>query len=198
MTRRKPSHHLIDPTFTFDDTAVLMFRTNYRNYQFIMELNKAYQLELARIEDIDIDGTLYPCFSYYDEYSRLAYVMIERSMTDASDHVFEYYDKMLLVRGRDSWVFQKQIYTNAVENLPEPEPADLLDHRRWVLANQFKEGIFGVDTFSFSSRKGLATSLCPGPADTMPKATVTYMNRLRKFLDATFEAFQWHLCDELI
>jgi len=197
MSRKKPSRYLLDITFTFEDTAVLMFRTSYMNYQFVMELNKAYGLELSRFYDIQLDNTEHPCFSYNDEYARLGYVMIDRSASGPSDRVFEYYDKMLLVRGRDSWAFQKMIYNDIVEGVPEPDDSDLLGHRRWVLANSFKQGIFGVDTFGFSRRQGNITSLYTGPAEKMPRPTATYLNRLRKFLENTFETLQWHLCSEL-
>jgi len=197
MTRKKPKLFLPDATFTFEDTAVLLFRTSYMNYQFIMEINKAYGLEMARVDDIELDGVLYPCFSYNNEYARMAYVMIEKSASGPSNRIFDYYAKMLLMRGPQAWTFQQQVYDNMTEGLPEPDSSDLLEHRRWLLANSFKQGIFVVDTFGFRRRQGDTTSLYTGPAEAMPKATATFLNRLRKFLDGTFETLQWHLCDDL-
>lgn len=198
MPRKKPTQFLPDATFTFEDTAVLMFRTSYLNYQFVMGLNKAYGLELSRVNDMELNETAYPCYSFNDDYGHLAYVMIERSGAGVSDRIFDYYDKMLLVRGFCCWEIQKRVYSDIVEGVPEPPASDLLEHRRWLLSNGFRQGIFGVDTFGFSRRRGNTTSLYTGPAETMPKPTATYLNRLHKFLEATFDTLQWHLCEDLV
>lgn len=197
MPRKKPSQFLPDATFTFEDTAVLMFRTSYVNYQFVMGMNKAYGLELSRTPDLDLNGTAYPCFSWGDDYGRLAYVMIERPHLGPADRIFEYYDKMVLVRGFRSWEVQQKVYSDIVKGTPEPPASDLLEHRRWVLANSFKQGIFGLDTFGFSRRRGNSTSLYSGPAENMPKPTATYLNRLHKYLETLFDTLQWHLCEDL-
>ncbi len=198
MPRKKQTQFLPDATFTFEDTAVLMLRTSYVNYRFVMEFNKVHEMEMARVEDIVLNDVEYPCFSYNDEYSRMAYVMIERSSTGSSDRIFDYYDKLLLVRGRDSWEFQQKMLSNIVDGTQEPNPADLLEHRQWVLTNSFNQGIFGIDSFGFR-RRGTTTSLYTGPEEAMPKATATFLNKLHKFLEATFNTLQWHLCeDELL
>lgn len=198
MPRKKPTQFLPDATFTFEDTAVLMFRTSYINYQFVMGLNKAYQLQLSRVDDLDLNGVPYPCFSWGDEYGHLAYVVIERSATNPTDRIFDFYDKMLLVRGFRSWEIQDNIFRDINEGMAEPPSSELLEHRRWVLANSFKQGIFGVDTFGFSRRKGNSTSLYSGPAESMPKPTATYLNRLHKYLETTFDTLQWHLCEDMV
>lgn len=197
MPRKKSSQFLPDATFSFEDTAVLMFRTSYLNYQFVMGLNKTYQLQLSRVDDLDLNDIPYPCFSYNDEYGHLAYVVIERSASYPGDRIFEYYDKMLLVRGFRSWEIQNHIFLDINEGKVEPPSSELLEHRRWVLANSFKKDIFGVDTFGFSRRRGTNTSLHTGPAENMPKPTATYLNRLHKYLETTFDTLQWHLCEDM-
>ena len=198
MPRKKQSPFLPDATFSFEDTAVLMFRTSYLNYQFVMEFNKAHTLALSRVEDIVLNEAEYPCFSYNDDYSHMAYVMIERSKVGTPDRVFDYYDKLLLVRGRDSWDFQQKLLDGMHQRGPEPSSADMLEHRRWVLSNNFNQGIFGIDSFGFSQRRGTSTSLYTGPAENMPKATATFLNRLHKFLETTFDILQWHLCEDIV
>ncbi len=196
MARKEQSPYLSDSTFSFEDTSVLMFRTDYPNYRFVMELNNAHGLELSRVEDLWVDGTEYPCFSFNDEYNYMAFVMIERSSKGVSDKVFDYNDKLLLARGRDAWNFQQHILNNLARNLPEPNPANLLEHRQWVLTKSFNQRIFSIDSFGFRQSQGFTTSLYTGSSGKMPKATANFLNRLHTFLTKVFDALQYHLCDD--
>lgn len=196
MHSKAQPQHFTDPVFTLEDTVVLMFSTYCPNYRFVMELNKAYELEMARGEDLWVEGTEYPCFSYDDEYNHMAFVMIERSSKGVSNKVFDHYDKMLLVRGRDAWSFLQHLRNNWVNNLPEPNPANWLEHRQWVLANSFNQQIFCTESFAYRAPEGFATSLYNGPQGTMPKAIGAFGKCLKGFLEEVFKELQYHLCGD--
>lgn len=195
MPRNKPSQFLPDPSFGFDETAVVLLRTTWDNYQFVSELNTVYNIELSRVGELPVGEAEYPCFSYYDDYRRQAYVVLERAPQGKSDASFDYYEKMLLVRGRDAWIFQQRLFCDLTENTPEPDPTDWLAHDYWVKVSRLKSGVFGIDTFGFS-RKGTTTSLYNGDPEAMPRSVKSFLKKLQNFLKDAFEELQYFLSDE--
>ena len=179
---------LEDSVFKFEDTAIVLIQTDYLNYQFIHAFYQAYQLQMVRVDDIDIDGTLHPCFLHYNEAARLTYVVV--------DVPVEPYNMMLLIRGRDAWDFQETFYRNFIEGVAEPDPTDIRDHLDWELLNELKSNIFSVDTFCFSSRRGQSSSLVFSTNPTALRARQTFLRRLQQFSATLFEALQWHLCED--
>lgn len=186
---------LPDAIFTFNDTAAVMFRTTYLNHEFVSALNAAYRLRLSRVADIELKGGDHPCYSYYDEHARLAYVVIGRPVSEDNTGCFGYYDKLLLVRGRDAWDFQQRIYSDLTEPRPEPSTDEPLDRQHWEMLNQLNEGAFVLDTFCFG-QQGAVTSMYSGPIEDMPHKTAVFIKNLQSFLTSLFDNLQWHLCNE--
>ena len=208
---------LPDPIFTFDDTAVVLMRTQYLPYQLALMLNDTYRLQLSRISDIDIDGIPHPCFFYNDDASWLVHILIARPPQPGFNPILADYDKMLLIRGRDSWRFQQKIYDQlnsrryglALGSAAEPDPTDLLEHSQWEQLNKLTEGIQGIDIFGFSPRRDTVSTL--RLADSEPtlfpldpseakasesRAIANYHKKLTSFLELTFESLHAHLSDE--
>lgn len=196
MSKSKKRPFLPDASFRFDETSILMFRTNMLNYEFVAALNQACELQLARVDDIPIESACYPCFSQYDSAARLAFVAIERSKQETCNPCMGYYDKMLLVNGRDAFEFQQRLYGSLAGDRPEPPAQNILEHMQWQNMNDLGDGIFAVDTFCFDERRGVSTSMYPGAPEAMPKNTQTYLAKLKKFISSTFENLEWHLCEE--
>ena len=178
MARTKSPQFIPDPIFSFDDTAIVMFNTNMMNHEFAAKLNDALQLKLTRIDDIPIEDAVYPCFSCYDDETRLAFVLIERSPFGDSDPTFGPYEKMLLIRGRDAWDIQKQLYDAFLNNISEPNSDDIYEHRMWNQLHYFTSGIFDL-----------------GAPDKMPARTETYIKNLKKYLTILFEQIQSYVVD---
>ena len=215
--KKKRTPFLPDPVFTFDDTAVVMMRTNDQAFQLAILLNEAYDLQFSRIDDIYINDTLYPCFLYHDEPAWLVYILIARPSTGEAFPAFANYDKMLLVRGRDSWSFQQTLYDNmrdrrygnALGTAAEPDPTDLLAHAQWEQLNRLSANLPSIDIFGFSNRRGAFSTLRlaepeptlfpvdhPATNSTENRAIADYHKLLQAFLLQTFEALNIHLCDE--
>lgn len=195
MPRKKQqTKYLSDSTFTFGDTAIVMFRTAYLNYEFVMHLNTTYNLNLSRVIDIEMSDGSHPCFCFYSEKRRLAFVMLEKPATGTPDKSFVYYDKMLLIRGRDAFDMQQYIFETTQNTLAEPDQLNMLEHRRWVLYNKFSQNIFDTDTFSFNKGREVYTSLFDGDFEDMPKPLTAYIKVLKKFLTETFETLEYMLC----
>ena len=194
MKNKKNNVLLSDATFTFDDTAVLMLQTQYHNFELAIALNSTYHLRLARVDNEGLQNIIPPCFSFYDDDTNLAYVLIDKSLQHTPDSPFAPYDKMLLIRGVKAWDFQQMLYNDLQMRQPEPDPDNYMDHQHWQQICQLKEYIFATDTFSFSPVTGTQTSLCPNGIVNMPKATAAYLKRLQKYLQKLFDVFIWLLC----
>ncbi len=183
-----------DPEFKFDNTAIVLLNTSFANYEFVAALNQAYNLSLTRIDDLVLDVTSYPCFIYQDSVAWLYFVMLERSSFTPANAVFEYYDKMLLIRGRDAKYFQQRLYDDLTLPRPEPPTDELQLHHRWELLNMLCEGVFEPVTFNLKDSLGLTqTSLYSGPDGAMPRRLQTFISQLRQFLTDAFATFEWHL-----
>ena len=186
MKNKKNNVLLSDATFTFDDTAVLMLQTQYHNFELAIALNSTYHLRLARVDNEGLQNIIPPCFSFYDDDTNLAYVLIDKPLQHTPDSPFAPYDKMLLIRGVKAWDFQQMLYNDLQMRQPEPDPDNYMDHQHWQQICQLKESIFPTDTFSFSPVTGTQTSLCPNGIVNMPKATAAYLKRLQKYLQKLF------------
>ena len=210
-----PDHILENPSFSFYDTAILMLRTQYMSFELAMSLNGAYALRLSRYEEIHINGTPHPCLYYYDTSTWLTYVVIARP-TQGADPIFNSYDKMLLIRGRDAWKAQQQIYDDvynriygiAHDSIREPDPGNLIEHGQWVQRNIMAKGIEHIDTFCFNPSKETSTTMRPQediqtlfPLETptnpaSDKAVGTYLKHLKSFLSDTFGSLYYYFSDE--
>ena len=186
--------YLDNPLFSFKETAIVMFNTQLTNCEFATALNQAYRLSLTRIDDLVVGITSYPCFIFHHNDLHLSYVLLEHPADAPASAPFDYYEKMLLIRGIDAWAFQQKIYEDLSIQQPEPPSDELLLHHNWVLANQLREGVFETATFNLSgNNRSPVTSLHLGPDDTMPKRLHTYLDKLQLFLKEVFTLFECHL-----
>lgn len=195
-----PSRYFEDPVFSFNKSAVVMLNTTFFNFEFAMALNSSYGLKLLRIDDCPVGDAAYPCFIYHDDTTLLSFVMLDRSPSQTSDPVFDLYDKMLIVRGRDALQFQQQFYDDVTTRIAEPPADELLQHEHWLALSRMSENIIDAATFSFQSPNGTPlTSLHPDTQQPMPRKLTTYLGRMKQFLTSTFQTFEWHLSnpDEL-
>lgn len=215
MKKKRPLQ-LLDPVFTFDDTAIAMMRTHDYAYQTAILLNEAYRLQLTRIKDIYIGDTPHPCFFYHDEPAWLVYILIARPQNAIADPAFAEYSRMLLIRGRDSWDFQQRLYDDihsrhygiALGPAAEPDPTDLLEHLYWERFNRLAQAVTDIDIYGFGRRAPVSTlrlansepTLFPVEATTAKasenRAIASYHKTLQNYLNQTFEALHIHLSEE--
>lgn len=214
--KKKPSQKLPDPVFTFDDTAIVMLRTGEAAFQLAILLNEAYNLQLSRIDDIYIANSPHPCFFYHDQSSWLAYILIARPTQHEADPAFSDYDKILLIRGRDSWRFQQLLYDDihsrqygiALGSATEPDVTNLLKHNQWELCNRLSDSIQRIDIYGFGHRQNVSTlrfadsvpTLFPvddaAASNAEQRAIASYHKMMQSFLSLTFDALHAHLADE--
>lgn len=187
---------LPEATFKLPKAAILLFRTNMLNYEFVAALNRACDLQLARVDDIPIESACHPCFSQYHESARLAFVLIEHSAQADGNAIFDYYDKMLIIHGRDAFDFQHKLYHDLTDSRPEPAAHRLLEHQHWQDLNDLSDGVIATDYFHFDEQTCLDTSICPGAPKAMPKQAQAFLDILSKFAKSTFKSLELHLCED--
>lgn len=195
MAVRKKKPFAYNPEFSNEETAILQLNTNYINYHFIILFNKLYNLNLVRVEDVEIDNYRYCCYSFYDTLKELMWVMIERPLNDPDHPIFLLGEKMLLISGPDSWREQQTIYDDFYEYLQKPADGEYLDLERYQNLKQFKEEIFGIEKISFSSIRGKSISSHPGPIETLKPAMQRYMKGVEKFVGKLYDNLQYHLME---
>lgn len=212
----KPTYHP-DPVFTLRNTVVTMLRTQYLSFELAMDLNRAYNFHFTRLQDITVDKLPHPCFIYYDEPASLTYVIVGCPSLPEPSPVFDNYDKMLLIRGRDAKKIQQHIYDeihnrhiSAIQsNATEPDPTDHLQHTHWQHCNTLANAVRQIDTFHLdpsnkitSTLRMTATEPTLFPLDlltdtpTESKAVTIYYKQLQTFLEELFLSFQYQLTNE--
>lgn len=113
----KRSIPIVELSLSIDESAFLPFRTPLPDYMFAAGLNQLYGLQLYRSRmadtpDLAEQGLLMrELFLYYDNESRLLYVLLDN--TDSRyplGQSFEYFDKVLIVIGENSYEQQQLLY----------------------------------------------------------------------------------------
>ena len=88
-----------DEPSSFDDIAILFFRTDTPNYLFADDLNHLYQLALSRIDDLVFPNTPQdspglPLYTFHNQLEYLDYYLVDLSTLQASTQT-----KLLIIRG---------------------------------------------------------------------------------------------------
>ena len=186
MAKKTVKTLALEPDINFDDTTITMFKTDMLNYKYIIALNNAYNLNMAREDNLIIETVEYPCFRFCDDNEHLEYTMIERSGTSRNNIIFDYYDKMLLIKGRDAHIQQKRIFTDISTPKPEPQSTDLLAHKEWEMVENLRAGIFDIDTFDFGAHR-TTSSILPNSEQQIPSKIATILNKYKDFITLIFK-----------
>lgn len=182
-----------NPEFKLDETTVVLLRSNFMNHEAAISLNEAYHLNLTRIDDLELENRLYPVFIYHSAASYTSFVLIAAPTKGNPNPCFNYYDKILFIRGRNAKKIQQNIYDDLSLLRPEPPASDILQHNRWELLNMLHQGIFEPATLNFTPNGNAVTSLFNGPEENMPRKLHTQIKQFKEFFTKLYSAFEWHL-----
>lgn len=72
----------------WEGIALLMFHSVTPSYAFVDDLNHLYDLGMARIEDLVIEGVQWPLFTHNDPLRQLRYYLVERPTAAATSAPF--------------------------------------------------------------------------------------------------------------
>ena len=195
MPTKKKHQLFADPEFTFENTFILMMQSSLMGHELIIALNDIYDLRLARNDDVDINGLLHPCYSYYNDETRQSFVVINKPMGQMADPAFAFYNSILLIRGSQAKELQLQIYNDLTGTSIRPEEHQLREMMYWEKGYQLYGHIVAIDTFDFSKPGEPETSMHLNPLVPMSSATVSYLKKLVKFLGSAFETILYELED---
>lgn len=153
-------------TLNFDDTHVLLWDTSFVNYEFVHQLNEVFSLRLSCEPDIayytdDSQEILCSRYAYYDELTKLLYVVIDNPVeTNSIDPALKFYDKILFVLGRDAREVCHQIHHDVVYGVQTDDPYNLRLGAHAAAVAQFRnDGIVQVDYLGFDVPEGVESSL---------------------------------------
>lgn len=116
---------------SLDDIAFVLFRSSLPGYAFADSLNRLYDLDFHRIDDIDIDGTPSPFYTHYDTTRHLHYFLVESKDTTICSPG----DKLLLVKGENA-PDMAQYISDDFSSPAKPDPADLLAQQHAELLDE--------------------------------------------------------------
>lgn len=125
-------------------TAYLQFHTASPGYILVDNLNRLYGLSLARIDDIDHNGTPWPLYTYHDSLRRLRYFLVETTPAENSE------EKLLLLLGENAPNIAETIY-NDLTHPASVQPGDLLAAEHQTLRQELLSDFTLVTRLDFSS-----------------------------------------------
>lgn len=103
-----------------EDVAHLLFRSPQPGYLFTDNMNRLYGYGLHRIEDMELDGTMWPFYTYTDTIDHLKYYLIEKPRTATPGSAWGIGDKLLIIKGEGAQEMAEYI----CEEFSDPLPAE--------------------------------------------------------------------------
>lgn len=151
----------------FETTTVLMWRTNYAPFTFAFYLNKLYNIQLIRKNNLSLKmprsrDTIINCsvYHYQSNAKHMAYLLIDssNSLRDKnSNKKGTLFDKTLLLIGADSQDMAKSIYEE-MNSLPVYDDNPMTQYREMTRLEFINSGILESVIFDFSNPEELETS----------------------------------------
>ncbi|MBR1785455.1 MAG: hypothetical protein IJ760_08495 [Bacteroidales bacterium] len=122
----------IDTLQALEGWAFVHFRTYKPLHVFVHTLNKLYNINLRRIDDLQMGTDYWPLFHSTDSRHELMYCLLEKNSSDKKTP-WENGDKLLIVHGQQAEVEADYICSDISDPLIPP-PGDLLaqEHYRLV------------------------------------------------------------------
>ncbi len=109
-------NRLLELSFEVHNTAIVLIKNDIESYCFVHYINNTVGLQLARDADFNFwnestnEKLNYPIYVYFDEENDLLYIVIQiRKNTNTIDKTLDFYDKIMLINGRDHAKAGKEI-----------------------------------------------------------------------------------------
>ena len=147
---------LDDYGLDFEGWAFLLFHTTSPVHLFADTLNRLYDIQLSRIEDLFLAVTPWPFFLHDDPVRHLKYFLAERPAA-AANAPWEPGDKLLAIKGENAVSVAKDIYADFT-NTAAVDPADLLAKERADLIGELLAGFTMVTLLDLSADTDLRPS----------------------------------------
>lgn len=113
----------LDDEEPLTDVAHLLFRTSQPGYLFADSLNRLYGYSFHRIDDMELDGVLWPLYSHADGVDHLRYYLVEKPAGEGLRDAWGDHNKLLVIKGERANEAAERI----LEDLTDPLPADAGD-----------------------------------------------------------------------
>lgn len=156
--------YCLDDDFTdesWDGIALLIFHSVAPNYAFVDDLNHLYDLDLHRIDDLQLEtDSTWPLFTHYDSLHQLHYYLVERPANGgAAAQLWTAGHKMLIVLGQQAAETVENIHREFCEASAPDDPSDIIASRHSALLDELRSNFTTttiVDPSSTPPLKGKA------------------------------------------
>lgn len=154
----------------FETTTVLMWSTHYAPFTFAFYLNRLYNIQLVRKDNITLDiphtrnaTMVCPVYHYQSNADHMAYLLIDSSSSvrdKTSKKKGTIFDKTLLLIGADSQELARTMYEemNRWNAVPACCEGTILQEREQTLQEFIESGILESVLFDFSNPDELETT----------------------------------------
>lgn len=156
---KRQKRHRLDLSFSLDESAFLMFRTEYVSYEFVSRLNRLYDIRLTRASDLifppkgKLPAMACPLFTYYSPLECIYYFLIDNPRSVSTiDKSLAYYDKILVVVGDMASLTLDRIYADFSDFAARDiSPLDLYElNKDSMRLDCIRNGVVAVDFFDFT------------------------------------------------
>lgn len=170
-----------------DDTAIVTWASPMDICSFVHHLNRAYNLDLQRDDDLGVldKGRLSvcPCFTYSDLGKQLFYILVQNPKLVASlGGTIDNYDIILFIHGRDAWDYQQSMFSDFDGELSAPNPIDWLGVDKYRHLKIMRDEVMRVDYFDFRNQDEPVSSVFEGMLNTNTSSMSKYFDGIKDSL----------------
>ena len=130
-----------EATVSMADTAISFWQTAMVNYEFAHALNRLYDLDLERMNDMHFFDrpAAWPCYHYYDNERKLGFDLLDKPFALGSvNPMFDTSDKIVIVTGQGAWEMATRMAGDSAARMTDNA----------TLA-RFANEVFTVEVFDF-------------------------------------------------
>ena len=174
------------------DTAVLMWGMTAEMYNMAIGLNRIYELNLTRDDDLMVNTVVCPCFTYTDDIRQLFYVLIGNPrFSGGLGGRMNYYDAILMIIGDDAWNMQQKIYGDYSGMRPLPDYFDWQGQALYEALRESMATVTHTDYFDFRDETAPKSSVYANFSEKVSSKISGYF----KELEACLKAIIWAIGD---
>ena len=138
-----------DDALDFEGWAFLHFHSIMPGYVFADSLNRLYDYDLTRIDDMVLEGAAWPMFRYENAVQHCLFFLVERPAA-ATEAPWEAGDKLLVIKGEHAETVARDIFADFTGNAVYDE-ADLLAREHADLLDSLLAAFTVVNILDFST-----------------------------------------------
>lgn len=134
--------------------AYLFFHTATPGYLFADDLNHLYGLSLGRLDDLCLQGQLWPLYTYRDILRQMDYYLIERplGLSSYATHWTPGH-KMMILQGESAFATAKQICDDFNTAPSLPDACNPVETERYEILTSYQQTLTPVTQYDINAQE---------------------------------------------